>query len=293
MRAMRDDVAWELHEVFAYDNQPVRWHVIGSGKPLVLLHGTPFSSIVWRRIAPHLARWRRVYYYDLLGYGQSHQQAGQDVSLGVQNQLFDQLLAHWELDRPDVVAHDFGGTTALRTHLLNGREYRTLTLIDPVALSPHGSSFVQTARRHAQAFSELPAYIHDAVLRAYIDGAVHRTLSEQEMLHYTKPWTGEVGQPAFYRQIAQMDDRHTDEIQDRLDQIRCPVTILWGERDAWVPLDRGRELSRRIPAADFHTVAHAGHLVPEDAPEAVLATVLDTLTRTSTSAHAGTTTVPG
>jgi pimeloyl-ACP methyl ester carboxylesterase len=276
--------AWELPELFEYDGQPVRWHAVGAGEPLVLLHGTPFSSVVWRRVAPHLARRRRVYYYDLLGYGRSHKQAGQDVSLAVQNQVFDRLLAHWELDRPDVVAHDFGGTTALRTHLLNGRDYRTLTLIDPVALSPHGSPFVQTARRHAQAFAELPAYIHDAVLRAYIDGAVHRTLTEQEMLRYTGPWTGDVGQPAFYRQIAQMDDRHTDEIQDRLGEIRCPVTILWGEQDAWVPLDRGRELARRIPWADFRTVSDAGHLVLEDAPEAVLATVSDALSETATAA---------
>lgn len=275
------DDSWELPEVFEYDGQTVRWQAVGSGEPLVLLHGTPFSSVVWRRIAPHLARRRRVYYYDLLGYGQSHKQAGQDVSLGVQNQLFDQLLTHWELDRPHVVAHDFGGTTALRTHLLNGRDYQTLTLIDPVALSPHGSPFVQTARQHEQAFTALPAYIHDAALRAYIDGAVHRTLTEAEMLRYTAPWTGEVGQPAFYRQIAQMHDRHTDEIQDRLDEVRCPVTILWGEQDAWVPLDRGRELARRIPGADLHTVPNAGHLVPEDAPEAVLATVWAALDETA------------
>jgi pimeloyl-ACP methyl ester carboxylesterase len=284
MSELGDDEAWQLPEVFEYDGRPVRWHAVGAGEPLVLLHGTPFSSVVWRRIAPHLARWRRVYYYDLLGYGRSHKQGGQDVSLGMQNQLFDQLLDHWELDRPDVVAHDFGGSTALRTHLLNRRDYRTLTLVDPVALSPHGSPFVQTARQHARAFAELPPYIHDAVLRAYIGGAVHRTLTEQEMLRYTRPWTGEVGQPAFYRQIAQMHDRHTDEIQDRLDEVRCPVTILWGEQDAWVPLDRGRELAQRIAGADLHTVADAGHLVMEDAPEAVVATVFDALRETSTTA---------
>lgn len=275
---------WGLPEVFDYDGQPVRWHAIGTGEPLVLLHGTPFSSVVWRRIAPHLAPHRRVYYYDLLGYGRSHKQAAHDVSLGMQNQLFGRLLDHWGLDRPDVVGHDFGGATALRTHLLNGRDYRTLTLIDPVALSPHGSPFVQTVRRHAAAFTDLPAYIHEAVLRAYIGGAVHRTLSPPEMLRYTGPWTGEIGQPAFYRQIAQMDDRYTDEIQDRLDEIRCPVTLLWGEQDAWVPVDRGRDLAQRIPGASLHTVADAGHLVLEDAPEAVLAVVLHALRDTSAAA---------
>ncbi|GAA1225285.1 hypothetical protein GCM10009676_03870 [Prauserella halophila] len=191
------------------------------------------------------------------------------------------LLDHWELDRPDVVAHDFGGTTALRTDLLDRRDCRTLTLIDPVALSPHGSALVQTARRHPDAFVELPGYIHEAIVRAYIAGAVHRTLSECEMSRYVQPWLGEVGQPAFYRQLAQMNDRHTDEIQDRYTEIRCPVTILWGEHDTWIPLEKGRLLADRIAGAAFQVVPGAGHLLPEDSPETVVATVLDVINRSA------------
>lgn len=272
-----EDSSFDLSQTFTFRGQHIRYGTMGSGDPLVLLHGTPFSSLVWRRIAPLLAMHRRVYYFDLLGYGRSEKQPGQDVSLGVQNQLFAALLEEWGLERPDVVAHDFGGTTALRTHLLNGRDYRTLTLIDPVALSPHGSALVQTVRRHPDAFTELPGYIHEAILRAYIAGAAHRPLREAEMAHYLEPWLGEVGQPAFYRQIAQMSDRHTDEIQDRYDQIRCPVTIVWGEHDTWVPIEQGRRLAQRIPDADFYIVPETGHLLAEDSPETVIAIVLEAI----------------
>jgi pimeloyl-ACP methyl ester carboxylesterase len=271
--------SWDLPDTFDFQGQTVRYGAMGEGSPVVLLHGTPFSSVVWRRIAPHLARYRRVYYFDLLGYGRSDKLHGQDVSLGVQNQLFTALLDHWGLDLPDVVGHDFGGTTALRTHLLDGRDYRSLTLIDPVALSPHGSALVQTARPHQHVLADLPGYIHEAILRAYIAGAVHRTLSEQEMKRYLEPWLGDQGQAAFYRQIAQMDDRHTDEIQNRYDDIRCPVTILWGEQDGWVPIERGHILADLIPGASFQRVPEAGHLLPEDAPEVIVATVIDFLAR--------------
>ncbi|MGC7098404.1 alpha/beta fold hydrolase [Amycolatopsis lurida] len=264
-----------LDDTFEVGGQTVRYGVQGEGEPLVLIHGTPFSSVVWRRIVPQLTRRHRVHYFDLLGYGRSEKKAGQDVSLAVQNQVFTALLDHWELELPHVVGHDFGGTTALRTHLLDGRDYRSLTLIDPVALSPHGSPFVQTARRHEDALNELPGYIHEALLRAYIGGSVHRRLSEQEMNRYLEPWIGDVGQPAFYRQIAQMSDRHTDEIQDRYAEIRCPVTILWGEQDGWIPVEKGRILADRIAGADFRVVPEASHLVPEDAPEAIVGTVLD------------------
>jgi pimeloyl-ACP methyl ester carboxylesterase len=267
----------ELTETFTFGGDQVRWGADGEGEPLVLLHGTPFSSVVWRRIAPHLARRRRVYAFDLLGYGTSDKHAGQDVSLGVQNPLFAALLDHWGLDRPDVVAHDFGGATALRTHLLDGRDFRTLTLIDPVALSPHGSALVQAARHHAAVYAGMPAYVHEAVARAYIGAASHRTLDETEMRRYLDPWLGDVGQPAFYRQIAQMDDRYTDAIQDRLGEIRCPVTILWGAQDAWIPVERARDLAGRIPGADLRVVDAAGHLLQEDSPETVVATVLEAL----------------
>jgi pimeloyl-ACP methyl ester carboxylesterase len=269
---------WRLPEHFDFEGQDVRWGVIGQGDPLVLVHGTPFSSIVWRRIAPWLAQHAQVFYFDLLGYGQSQKRDGQDVSLGIQNRLLSALLAHWKLGKPDVVAHDFGGTTSLRAHLLNGREYHTLTLIDPVAIRPWGSPFVQTARDYETVFAGLPGYIHEAILRAYLNGAVFNALRETEMALYMAPWLGAEGQAAFYHQIAQMDMRFTDEIEKKLSEIRCPVTILWGRDDDWIPLERGQELARRIPQARFRVVPEAKHLVQEDAPEAIVATVLDFIT---------------
>jgi len=270
---------WHLPESFDFEGQKIRWGVQGQGDPLVLVHGTPFSSIVWRRIAPWLAAHAQVFYFDLLGYGQSEKRVGQNVSLGVQNKVLGALLDHWKLVKPDVVAHDFGGATALRAHLLNGRDYRSLTLIDPVAIGPWGSPFVKTARDHEKVFAGLPAYIHEAILRAYLAGTVFHALREEEMALYMKPWLGAEGQAAFYRQIAQMDQRFTDEIENRFGEMRCPVTILWGKDDDWIPLERGEELARRIPNAQFRAVPDAKHLVQEDAPEAIVASVLDFIRR--------------
>lgn len=265
---------WDLSGSFNFDGQQVRYGIIGAGPPVVLVHGTPFSSVVWRRIAPLLAGHRQVFYFDLLGYGRSEMRAGQDVSLGIQNHVFAALLDHWSVTEPDVVAHDFGGATALRAHLLNNRNYRSLTLIDPVAVAPWGSPFVRHIRKHEEAFAGLPPYIHAAILPAYIAGAAHRPLSTEDMRLYVEPWEGEVGQPAFYRQIAQMDQRYTDEVEPRYSEIRCPVSILWGQADAWIPVERGRILADRIPQARFRVVPNAGHLMQDDAPEAIISELL-------------------
>jgi pimeloyl-ACP methyl ester carboxylesterase len=267
-------VAWELPETYDFRGQAVRWGRIGSGPPLVLLHGTPFSSYEWHRVAPHLARSRTVHFHDMPGYGASEKRDGQDVSLGIQNVVLAELFARWGLDCPDVVAHDFGGATALRAHLLDGLDYRSLTLIDPVAIAPWGSALVQHVREHEAAFAGMPGYMHDAILPAYLQSAMHHTATPETLAPYVQPWQGEENQRAFYRQIAQMDRRHTDEVEPLYPQIRCPVQILWGERDRWIPIAEGRRVAAMIPGAAFHPVPDCGHLMQEDAPEAIVAHVL-------------------
>ncbi len=250
-----------------------------NGPPLVLVHGTPFSSVIWRRIIPYFFDHRRVHFYDLLGYGQSEMKAGQDASLGIQDKVFAALLDHWGLEAPDVVGHDFGGATTLRAHLLGKRDYRSLLLIDPVALPHGGTPLIRHARQHEEVFAGLPAYVHEAIVRAYIAGSVHKPLSDGAMALYASPWFGQPGQAAFYRQIAQMDECYTEEIQSRFNEIRCPVTILWGEQDKWISVDQGLELASKIPNSTLSVIPEAGHAVQEDAPEAIVAALFRFLPR--------------
>jgi pimeloyl-ACP methyl ester carboxylesterase len=76
---------------------------------------------------------------------------------------------------------------------------------------------------------------------------------------------------AFYRQIAQMDQRYTDEVQGSYGRLRCPVRLLWGVEDRWIPIERGRELAGLLPSCPLIEVPDCGHLMQEDAPEAVVA----------------------
>lgn len=261
-------VVLDLPNRFQFGPHRIAWGAIGEGSPLVLVHGTPFSSQVWRRIAPWLARHHRVFFYDLLGYGQSDMPDA-DVSLGMQNELLVAILREWGVDRPFAVAHDFGGTTALRAHFLNGLEYSRLIVIDPVAIAPQGSPFVTHVGRHEDAFRGLPVYVHDALLGAYIQNSAAQRLSDSALAVYKKPWIGEIGQPAFYRQIAQMNQRYIEDVQRRYAPPAFPVRILWGRDDAWIPLDHGRRLAEKLTSGELTIVPDAGHLVQEDAPEAL------------------------
>ncbi|MEW5959669.1 MAG: alpha/beta hydrolase [Chloroflexota bacterium] len=260
---------WKINRCFKSSGGEIAYDQFGQGPPLVLVHGTPFSSYVWRNIVPALANNWTVYVYDLLGYGHSEKYEGQDVSLAAQTRVLVELLDHWQLDRPAVVGHDFGGATVLRTHLLAGRPLGSMALVDAVALAPWGSPFVQHVKQHRAAFDGLPAYIHRAIVAAYIRDAVYRRLEDEEVMPYVEPWLDAAGQPAFYRQIAQMDQRYTDEIEPLYGTIKRPVLLLWGANDGWIPPAKGRQLHKYIPHSELHLIPNASHLVQEDAPELV------------------------
>jgi pimeloyl-ACP methyl ester carboxylesterase len=261
-------IDWQLTQSCSSTSGRVCWDSLGEAgsEPVVLLHGTPFSSYVWRAIARSLARDHQVFVWDMPGYGASEKADGQDVSLAAQGRVFGELLALWGLADPMVIAHDFGGAVALRAYLLHGARYRKLALVDAVALAPWGSPFFQLVREHSDVFSHLPSTLHRALVRDYVSSASSPGLDPATLDRLVEPWMGDSGQSAFYRQIAQADQGHTDEIQGRYGAIDIPVLVCWGADDAWIPVAQGHELASRIPGAQLRLIPGAGHLVQEDAP---------------------------
>lgn len=257
---------WELPESYDYEGRSVRYRRLGTGPPMVLVHGTPWSSFNLRHLIRQLSNEYTLYFFDLLGYGKSSKAEG-DVSLGIQNKVLDSLLDHWKLDNPIIVGHDFGGATALRANLFNGRRFAKIILIDPVAVSPWGTAFFRHVNRHESAFAGLPDYIHEAVVRAYVQTAAFKPLEPDTLEGIVSPWTGEQGKAAFYRQMAQADSKYTDEAQASYPTIEVPTLILWGREDGWIPLERGKELQRMIPGSILRVIDDAGHLVIEEKPD--------------------------
>ncbi|HEU0286843.1 MAG TPA: alpha/beta fold hydrolase, partial [Nocardioidaceae bacterium] len=131
----------KLTETFEWRGRSVRWRREGTGPAVVFCHGTPWSSRLWASFAAALRPEFTTYLWDMPGYGASSMDPDHAVSLDVQGELLADLLAHWELDAPHVIAHDYGGAVSLRAHLLHEATYSSLALVDVVALAPWGSDF--------------------------------------------------------------------------------------------------------------------------------------------------------
>jgi len=257
---------WNLPQTFDYEGRQVKYGIKGRGEPVVLVHGTPWSSFNYRHLIENLSVDYKVYYFDLLGYGESDK-SDTDVSLGIQNKLLNALIDHWQIEQPLIVGHDFGGTTVLRSHILDKQNFKKVVLIDPVALSPWGSPFFKHIEKYESAFAGVPDYIHAAIVEAYIKTAAYQELDQETLKAILAPWTDEQGKSAFYRQIAQADSKFTDEFQNKFTEINAPVLILWGKEDQWIPCEQAYLLQRKIVGSKLVTVPNAGHLVIEEKPD--------------------------
>ncbi|MCG5213648.1 alpha/beta hydrolase [Streptosporangium sp. KLBMP 9127] len=263
-------MTWDLREEFETPGGVVRWASFGAGDPVVLLHGSPFSSFIWRDIAPALSRTRKVYVWDMLGYGQSDKHDGQDVGLAAQGRLFARLLAHWGLSEPSVVGHDFGGAVALRALLLEGARYRDLTLVDAVSGGEWGTGFFRLIRENADIFRQLPEYAHEALVASHLRLASHNGYEPGVLDAYLAPWRGPAGQAAFYRQYRHAEQAQTEEFEALLGGITIPTRIIWGREDRLMPPEFAELLHSRIPHAELHWVDDAGHVIQHDAPAQLL-----------------------
>jgi len=260
---------WTLNQTFEFDGRKVKWDVMGEGYPVVMVHGTPWSSFNLRHLIYGLSGNYQVFFFDLFGYGASDKSEG-DVSLGIQNKVLAALIDYWAIDKPIAVGHDFGGATVLRSHLLDNVVYEKMIVIDPVALSPWGSPFFKHVNKYEVAFAGVPDYIHKAIVEAYIKTAAYRQLEKETMQGIMNPWLSKEGKAAFYRPIAQADSKFTDQVQDLYHTLSMPVLILWGGKDEWIPVKKGYALNAIIPSSSLKIIPESGHLIIEEEPEQLL-----------------------
>ena len=263
--------------------------VHGEGDPVVLIHGTPSSSYIWRNILPSLvAGGYRVHVFDLLGYGLSERphDPGIDTSVTGQVPVLEGLLDVWGLDDTHVVAHDIGGGVAQRFGILSPGRVRTLTMIDVVSFDSWPS---ERTREQMQAglgkLVKAPDAEHREHFREWLYSTVQnkQRLAETSMETYLDFICGPVGQGSlFQHQVAHYDPRHTDEVAPRYAELgERPVQLIWGADDAWQVVAWAEKLSEAIPGSELHVLEDCGHFSPEDQPERISALLVDFLERNS------------
>src|SRR3954451_21222566 len=103
---------------------------LGSGPPVLLLHGWPTSSFLWRNVMPPIARSNRVIALDIRGFEKSNKPLGVRYGFELFERALDGFLAALEIDRVALAVHDLGGPVGVHWALRRPERVTRLALLN-------------------------------------------------------------------------------------------------------------------------------------------------------------------
>lgn len=252
---------------------------LGSGLPVVAMHGIPTWSYLYHDVLDGLAEGRRVIAPDFIGHGMSDQRDMFDRSLIAQRDMILALMDWLGIARADLVGHDTGGGVALIMAVENPDRVNRLVLSNAVAYDSWPIDDM-LAVGHPGWKHKTTEEIRDFLLGGLADGLSRPArLTDAFVDGIVAPYVTEAGKLSLIRNASALNTSHTTMPTDRLGGIAAPTLLVWGANDPWQPLSDGARLARDIPGARLVPVEHASHWIPQDAPDEWLAEVAAFLTR--------------
>ncbi len=250
----------------------------GTDGAIVLLHNILGGAFTWDHILPALAGLNRaVYAIDMLGYGQSDHPWPADTSLWGHADCMNFLLQELNLTNIVLVGNGIGGGVAqiLATRLCPQR-VAALVLIDSTCyeytFAPNWPLTDMQKRQDPSApmQTRLEDLMHD--LRETIpNGAYHSDqFEDKDVLNaYVEPWDSDLGKEVLFQHIRLLHANYSNAVSSDLKTMNKPTLIIWGEKDAQLPLKLAQRLHREIASSRLVIVPEAGHLILFDAPQPV------------------------
>lgn len=257
----------------------------GSGSPVLLVHGFPRSSLMWRFVAPLLAKNHTVIAVDLRGYGQSGIPASTDDHFAyskraMANELVE-VMDKLGFSKFDVVGHDRGARVSYRMALDHPEKVQRLAVLDAIPISEgwgHADArfalaywpwtlLAQKAPLPERYLAGDPDAIFDNTFGAGSFGPDVR--AEYTATYHDKARIHAVCEE--FRAAASIDIEHDKKDQEASHRISCPVLHLWGAGgplDTFYAKDGGPLAIWRKWADNVEGQAmRGGHFFPEENPD--------------------------
>jgi haloalkane dehalogenase len=249
----------------------------GAGPPILMFHGEPTWSYLYRKMIPPLvdAGFRCVA-PDLMGFGMSEKPSSEsEYTLRRHVELMAGLVESLKLEGVTIVGQDWGGPIGLRYAIDHQSNVRALvilnTLIDIKSLPMFFKALFASG-----GFSSFLSRRLDLLRKVAFSAGFKRPVAKEAMAMYKMPHpnASDRGGVAAFPKMVPGSERHENagyvsEISQALKAWDIPVLVCFSDKDIAFKPDEGRAIAELVPNGRFHLIEGAGHFLQEDAGEEI------------------------
>ena len=267
--------AWPYFEDYPYPERFIHLegleiHYVDEGwgdRPVLMVHGNPVWSYIWRKLIPSIADGHRALAFDLMGFGKSDKPHPGLHDFSHHARTVSSFIHALGLRNIVLILHDWGGPFAMQYVVRNPANVAGLVLMN---------TFLTTDYR-------IPPPVAKKITPAIIkEAAVHpENMTEQVVRAYLAPFPDEDSRRAYqaFPQMFPDSPNHPSfmplkEIERALPSLKIPTLLVWGTARSGSSYPE--RISKLIPGSKLCPV-NAGHFVQEDSPDEVRKLVLDFL----------------
>ena len=245
---------------------------LGSGPPVLLIHGWPTSSFLWRGVMPAIARSNRVLALDLPGFGGSDKPAAASYDFAFFEQAIDGFLDELGIDAVGIAGHDLGGPVTAHWVLSRPQRVTSLALLNTLVypeFSEAVAAFIHAASTpgiREQLTS--PAGLEAAMRLGVADES---KVTDEVIAGVCEPFDSDESRSALAAAGIGLEPEGFTWIAERIASFNAPVRLIYGAQDRILPdiAETMARLRRDLPQAVVTELPDCGHFLQEEAPEEI------------------------
>ncbi len=252
----------------------------GQGDPILLVHGNPTSSYLWRNVIPHLSGQGRCIALDLIGMGQSGKPAI-PYRLFDHAEYFEGFIAALGLRKIRLVLHDWGGFLGFHyagRHAANVQAIAFMeTVVKPMRMADREEGFQRAFGMMRGEKGREKVLKENFFVERILPGSIARKLSDAEMAVYRQPFLTEASRLPTYVFPTEIpiDGQPADMVATveaygaALAQAGIPLLLLTFTPGAIIQAAEIAWCRRQFPTLTVRELGRGIHFVQEDQPQAI------------------------
>ena len=254
------------------DDLRIAYRERGEGPAVLLLHGWPTSSYLWREVMVPIAEANRVIALDLPGYGASDKPLDRRYDFDLFERAIDGVLDALDVGRTGLVVHDLGGPIGVHWALRNPTRVTHLAMLntlvhpgEPTGLLADLLDTLADPDRYHQLTG--PEGLETIMRLGMADPS---RLTPEVLAAVVEPFRTPEAQQALAAAGTQLSPDGLAEIGERITELTMPVHLIYGVGDPALPVaTEFARLKAELPQAVVTALDDCGHFLQEEAPDRI------------------------